>query len=212
MTHKRQYSIGEEVAHAITHGAGALFFLAGLVYLIVKAVFSGDPWRLATGIIYGVSLVLLYTISTLYHSFTWPRVKAVFQTLDHAAIYVLIAGSYTPFALVTLRGLGGEIMCTVLWTIAAAGIFSEVFWAERPRCISVGIYLGMGWLSVVMIKPMLALMNPNGIWLLVAGGLSYTIGTIAYISKRVPYLHAVWHGFVFTGSLLHFLAIAIYVI
>lgn len=212
MAHKRQYSIGEEVAHAITHGAGAIFFLAGMVYLIIKAGASGDPWRLVTSIIYGMSLVLLYTISTLYHSFTWPRIKAVFQTLDHAAIYVLIAGSYTPFALVTLRGSGGEIMCVILWTIAVAGILSEVLWAKRPRWLGLVVYLGMGWLSVVMIKPMLALLDHNGIWLLVAGGLSYTVGTAAYVSKRVPYLHAVWHIFVFAGSLLHFLAIAIYVI
>ncbi|MFA5866931.1 MAG: hemolysin III family protein [Actinomycetota bacterium] len=212
MAHKRAYSVGEEVAHAITHGAGAIFFLGGLIYLIIKAVSSGDPWRVATSIVYGSSLVLLYTISTLYHSFTWPRVKAVFQTLDHAAIYVLIAGSYTPFALVTLRGSGGEWMCALLWTIAIAGILSEVLWANRPRWLSVIIYLGMGWISVVMIKPMLALAAPQAIWLLIAGGLSYTIGTLAYMSKRVPYLHAVWHGFVFMGSLLHFLAIAIYVI
>ncbi len=212
MTHKRQYSVGEEVAHAITHGAGAIFFLAGLIYLIVKAVSSGDPWRLATGIVYGTSLVLLYTVSTLYHSFTWPRTKAVFQTLDHAAIYVLIAGSYTPFALVTLRGSGGEGMCALLWTIAVAGILSEILWANRPRWLSVLIYLGMGWISVVMIKPMLALAAPQALWLLLAGGLAYTVGTVAYMSKRVPYLHAVWHLFVFAGSLLHFLAIAIYVI
>jgi hemolysin III len=212
MTHKRRYSVGEEITHSITHGIGAVLALAGLVFLILKGIDSGDSWRLVSGVIYGSSLVLLYTVSTLYHGFPWPRIKAVFQILDHAAIYVLIAGSYTPFALVTLRGSGGETMCAVLWVIAAAGILSEVFWADRPRWLSVGIYLGMGWLSVVMIKPMLALMAPNGIWLLVAGGLSYTVGTFAYILKKVPYLHAVWHGFVFTGSLLHFLAIAIYVI
>jgi hemolysin III len=212
MAHKRQYSVGEEIAHSITHGIGAALSVAGLVFLVLKGINSGDPWRLVSGTVYGVSLVLLYTVSTLYHSFPWPRIKKVFQTLDHAAIYVLIAGSYTPFALVTLRGSGGEWMCAILWTIAIAGILSEVLWASRPRWLSVVVYLGMGWLSVVMIKPMLALLAPQGIWLLVAGGLSYTVGTIAYVSKRVPYLHAVWHLFVFAGSLLHFLAIAIYVI
>lgn len=212
MDNKRQYSVGEEIAHSITHGIGAILSLAGLVFLICKGFVSGDPWRLASGTVYGISLVLLYTFSTLYHSFPWPRVKAVFQTLDHAAIYVLIAGSYTPFALVTLRGSGGEWMCVLLWAIAVAGILSEVLWANRPRWLSVVIYLGMGWISIVMIKPMLASMAPQGIWLLVAGGLSYTVGTIAYVSKRVSYLHAVWHLFVFAGSLLHFLAIAIYVI
>lgn len=211
MANKTNYSIGEEIAHSTTHGIGAVLAAVATVVMIVMAVRQGDPWRLAAAIVYGSSLVTLYTVSTLYHSFPWPKAKKIFQVLDHAAIYVLIAGTYTPFTLVTLRDSGGWWLFSAVWGIAAAGIAIEVFWKKQPRWLSMVLYLGMGWLAVVMIRPLLATLPRPGVMLLMAGGLSYTIGTIAYISKRVPYLHAVWHLFVFAGSLLHFLAIVLYV-
>lgn len=212
MTTQRDYSLGEEIGHSITHGIGVVFSIVGLAILIVLAMQAGDPWRLASAIIYGASLVLLYTVSTLYHSFPWPRVKRVFQILDHVMIFILIAGTYTPFALVTLRNSGGGWLFAIVWMIAVAGILIETLWPKRPQWLAMVMYLGMGWLAVVMVKPLLSALAPPGLWLLVTGGLSYTVGTIAYVSKRVPYLHMVWHLFVFAGTLLHFLAIAIYVI
>lgn len=212
MTTKRDYSIGEEIGHSITHGIGVVFSIVGSAILVVLAVQTGDPWRLASAIVYGTSLVLLYTVSTLYHSFPWPRVKKVFQILDHAMIFILIVGTYTPFTLVTLRNSGGGWFFVVVWSIALVGILIETLWPKRPGWLAMTMYLGMGWLAVVMVKPLLSALAPPGVWLLLAGGLSYTVGTIAYVSKRVPYLHMVWHLFVFAGTILHFLAIAIYVI
>jgi hemolysin III len=215
----RPYTVGEEIANGIIHGLGATLSIAALTMLIVFAAQAGNGWALGAGIVYGISLVLEYTASTLYHSFPWPRVKHVFKILDHAGIYLLIAGTYTPFCLVTLRdvplgpvqhiGLWGF---GVVWTITVVGISVEAFWAYRPRWISAVVYLIMGWLVVIAIQPLMAALAPAGIWLLVAGGLCYTVGTIFYVLKRVPYMHAVWHVFVLAGSILHFLAVLLFVI
>ena len=180
--------------------------------LVAFAVLSGDPYKLAAAIVYGVSLVLEYTASTLYHAFPQPRVKHVFKILDHCGIYLLIAGTYTPFCLVTLRDERRLVACSALvWALALAGIALEAFWTYRPRWLSALVYLGMGWIVVVAIRPLMENLDPAGVWLLVAGGLAYTVGTVFYVLKKIPYMHAVWHVFVLAGSTLHFLAVLLFV-
>lgn len=206
----RSYTVGEEIANGIIHGIGVALAVAGLVLLIVYA--AGDAWRLGSAIIYGATLVLEYTASTLYHSFPQPRVKHVFKILDHAGIYMLIAGTYTPFTLVTIRNDGGWLVFALVWAAAFIGIAVEAFWAYRPKWVSVVVYLAMGWGVIGAIRPLVESLEPGGIILLVAGGLAYTVGTIFYVLKRVKYMHAVWHVFVLAGSVCHFLAVMLYVI
>ena len=207
----RPYSVGEEVANSIIHGIGIALSIAALTMLVMLGAMSGSSAKLGAGIVYGISLVLEYTASTLYHSFPWPRAKHVFKILDHCGIYILIAGSYTPFCLVTLADDGGLWLFGLVWLIAAIGISVEALWAYRPRWLSVLIYLAMGWIAILMIGPLTENLAPGGLRLLVAGGLAYTVGTIFYVLKRVPYMHAIWHLFVLAGSVLHFLAVVLFV-
>jgi hemolysin III len=208
----REYTVGEEIANSITHGVGVVFSLVALTLMIGAAVLYGDSWALGGGIVFGISLTLLYTGSTLYHAIPAPKARHVFKILDHAAIYVLIAGSYTPFTLVTMRANGGWWMFAVVWTLAALGIAMEAFWTYRPRWLSAVVYLFMGWLAVFMIGPMRESLAPNGLWLLFGGGLCYTVGTVFYVFKKVPYFHMVWHLWVLAGSVCHFLSVLLYVI
>lgn len=208
----RAYSLGEEIANSVIHGLGIGLGVAALVILVAFAALSGDGYKMASAIVFGIALVLEYTASTLYHSFPQPRVKHIFKILDHAGIYVLIAGTYTPFCLVTLRDSGGWWLFGIVWGLAVIGISTEAFWAYRPRWLSAAVYLGMGWLVVVAIGPLTENLDPAGVWLLVAGGLAYTIGTIFYVLKKIPYMHAVWHLWVLAGSICHFLAVLLYVI
>jgi hemolysin III len=217
--HPHPYTFGEEVANSIIHGLGAALSIAALTLLVTFAVQAHNGWALGAGIVYGISLVLEYTASTLYHSFPQPNVKHVFKLLDHAGIYVLIAGTYTPFTLLTLRDATwgpvahvGLWLFGVVWALALIGIATEASWAYRPRWVSAGVYLVMGWLIVLAMQPLVANIAPPGLWLLVAGGLCYTVGTVFYVLKRVPYMHAVWHVFVLAGSILHFLAVLMYTI
>ena len=209
---KRPYTLGEEIANSVIHGLGVGLSVAALTLLLVFGAQSGNPWALASGLVFGLSLVLEYTASTLYHSFPQDKVKHIFKILDHCGIYVLIAGTYTPFCLVTLRNSGGLILFGVVWGLALIGISVEAFWAYRPRWLSASVYLGMGWLIIVAIKPLIIALPPTGLWLLVAGGLCYTLGTVFYVFKRVPYFHMVWHLWVLAGSVCHFLAVLLYVI
>jgi hemolysin III len=208
----RPYTLGEEIANSIIHGLGVGLSVAALTMLLVYAGQSHDGWAIASALVYGIALVLEYTASTLYHSFPQERVKHVFKILDHCGIYVLIAGTYTPFTLVTLRGAGGLWLFGIVWGLAIAGIAVEAFWTYRPRWLSASVYLGMGWLVVIAIKPLAAALPQAGLWLLVAGGLCYTLGTVFYVMKKVRYMHAVWHLWVLAGSILHFLAVLLYVI
>jgi hemolysin III len=206
----RDYTVGEEIANSITHGIGVAFSIVALTLMVT---FSwGDTYRLASSIVFGVSLILLYAGSTLYHAIPIPKARHIFKIIDHSAIYLLIAGSYTPFTLITMRESGGWWMFAVVWTLAAIGISTEAFWAYRPRWLSAVVYLFMGWLAVFMIVPMRATLAPNGLWLLIAGGLCYTVGTVFYVYKKVPYFHMVWHLWVLAGSACHFLAVLLYVI
>jgi hemolysin III len=213
------YTIGEEIANSVTHGIGITLSISALTLLVVFAAQTGNSWTLGASIICGLSLVLEYTASTLYHSFPWPKAKHAFKVLDHCFIYLLIAGTYTPYTLVTLRNasLGpishiGLWLFAVVWTLAIAGISVEAAWTYRPKWTSAAIYLAIGWLIVIAIKPLVAGLAAPGLWLLVAGGLSYTVGTIFYVYKRVRYMHMIWHIFVLLGSVLSFLSVLIYVI
>lgn len=205
------YSPGEEFAHVVTHGLGLALSVAGLVVLLAAAT-RGDRWVLVSTAVYGATLVVLYAGSTLYHSARSPRWRRVAQVIDHAMIYLLIAGTYTPFALVTLRGPWGWTIFGLVWALAAFGIAREAWWEGRPKGLSLILYLGMGWIIVVALKPLLHRLPSGGVWLLVAGGLSYTVGTIFYGLEKIRYMHAVWHVFVLGGSACHFLAVILYVV
>jgi hemolysin III len=208
----RDYSVGEEIANSITHGAGALFGIVVLVLMIFAAVMHGGGVRLAAALVFGIALITEYTASTLYHALTVERAKKVFKVLDHASIYLLIAGTYTPFCLVSLAGDGGVILCAVEWGLALAGIVFEAFWVFRPRWVSVLIYLAMGWLIILRIGALVAALPFGGIALLLAGGLCYTFGTVFYLLKKVSYMHAVWHLWVVAGSVCHVLSVLLFVV
>jgi len=208
----RPYTLGEEIANSTIHGIGAVLSISALTMLLVFAGWAQNGWAIASAIVYGISLVLEYTASTLYHAFPQDNVKHIFKILDHCGIYVLIAGSYTPFCLITLRGSGGLWWFAIIWALAIAGISAEAFWPYRPRWLSAAVYLGMGWIVVFAIRPLAAALEPAGLWLLIAGGLCYTLGTIFYVLKKVRYMHAIWHVWVLAGSICHFLAVLLYVI
>jgi hemolysin III len=209
---KRHYSLGEEIANSLTHGLGSGLAIAALVILVAFAVLADDGYKLAGAIVYGVALVLQYAASTLYHAVSQPRAKHVFKILDHCGIYLLIAGTYTPFCLVTLRDANGWWLLGVIWGIALTGIVLEAFWVYRPRWISALLFLGMGWMVMTSVGPLIDNLAPGGLWLLVAGGLAYTVGTAFYVLEHIRYMHAVWHLWVLAGSVLHFLAVLLYVI
>jgi hemolysin III len=209
----RSYRPGEEIASSIVHGVGTALSIAGLVLLLVHGARAGDGWRLGSALVFGLTLIFLYAASTLYHALPQPRAKRLFKVLDHAAIYLLIAGTYTPFTLVTLREHGrGWLVFALVWGAAVIGVATEAFWVNRPRWLSVLVYLVMGWVIVISIGPLRASLAPAGVWLVLAGGLSYTVGTLFYVLHRVPYLHAVWHGWVLGGSTCHFLAVLLFVV
>jgi hemolysin III len=209
---RRPYTLGEEIANSLTHGLGTGLAIAALVILVAVAVLADDGYKLAGAVVYGVTLVLQYAASTLYHALPQPRVKHVFKILDHCGIYLLIAGTYTPFCLVTLRDANGWWLLGVIWGLAILGIALEAFWVYRPRWVSALLFLGMGWLVVTSIGPLVDNLAPGGLWLLVAGGLAYTVGTVFYVLERIHYMHAVWHLWVLVGSVLHFLSVLVYVL
>lgn len=201
------YSIGEEIANSVSHGIGAVASAVGLGFLIWLSLEYGDAWHLVSTTIYGVSLILLYSASTLYHAIPHPRAKRIFQLIDHSMIFVLIAGTYTPFALVSLRGPWGWSLFAVVWGIAIIGILLEIIQKERIKWLSLSLYLGLGWMAVVVIKPMLEMVPTLGLLFLLAGGLSYSLGVVFYVRKQMTYHHAIWHVFVMAGSALHYCAI-----
>ncbi|MBA3987912.1 PAQR family membrane homeostasis protein TrhA [Aliidiomarina maris] len=202
-----KYSLGEEIANSVSHGIGALLSMVGLGFLIWLSVQYGDVWHVVSTAIYGTSLVLLYSASTLYHAIPHPKAKRVFQLLDHSMIFVLIAGTYTPFALVSLRGPWGWTLFGVVWGIAIAGIILETVKKERIKWLSLSLYLGLGWMAIVVIKPMIDSVPSVGLLFLLAGGLSYSLGVVFYVRKQMLYHHAIWHMFVMAGSALHFCAV-----
>ncbi len=194
-----QYSQSEELASSLSHALGIIFGIAGLAVLTAFAALHGGAWRIVSVSIYGTTLILLFTASTLYHAVSNPRAKSVLRLLDHSAIFLLIAGTYTPFALISLRGPWGWSLFAIVWTLAIIGIVLELRHV-RNRVVAALLYLGMGWVGVFAIKPMIANIEPGGLWLLFAGGLCYTLGVPFYLWKRMPYNHALWHLFVLAGS------------
>jgi hemolysin III len=204
------YSLSEELAHALTHGLGLLASVGGLVTLVATAWLRGDVWHIAGGSIFGATLVLLYASSTLYHGSRSPRVKRLFQRFDHAAIFLLIAGTYTPFTLVSLRGGWGWTLLAIVWCLAILGIALEA--AGHSRRISVALHLAMGWLVVIAAEPLARALHTDGFLLLALGGMAYTLGVLFYAWQRLPYHHAVWHLFVLAGSACHFACVLGYVI
>jgi hemolysin III len=210
MQSQTQYTLTEELFHSITHGIGAILAIVGLVVLILFAMRGNDAWRIASFAIYGGSLVLLYIASTLYHSIQDARRKLFFRHCDHLSIFLLIAGTYTPVALISMRGVWGWTIFGLIWGLAVGGMIYELLFLGRYKWMSVAIYLAMGWLAVVAIKPMLA-MVPHGLfWWLLAGGLFYTGGVIFYIRKKMRYHHVLWHLFVLFGSACHFIGFLLY--
>lgn len=201
------YTPREELANALAHGVGAALSVAGLVVLVTLSSLRGDGWRVAATAIFGATLVLLYTSSTLYHCFRDEQLKRLLRKCDHAAIFLLIAGTYTPFLLVNLRGPWGWSLFGVIWVLALAGVVLKFWFTGRFRVGSTLLYLGMGWLVVIARRPLLDAVPAEALWLLLAGGLSYTLGTVFYLWRRLPYHHALWHLFVLGGSACHFFAV-----
>ncbi len=196
----------------MTHGLGVVLSIVGLVVLVAKATLYGNAWHIAAAAIFGSTLVLMYAASTLYHSIPLPGAKRVLRVLDHSLIYFLIAGTYTPFTLITLRGPWGWGLFAFTWGLALAGVVFKIFATGKFEKISLAIYLLMGWCALVAIKPLLVALEPAALWLVLAGGLTYSGGVVFYTWTSLRYHHAVWHLFVLGGSVLHFFAILLYVI
>lgn len=206
------YSHAEEVANSVTHGIGIVLAIAGLAVLTAFSAMNGTAWHVVACSIFGAALILNYTASTLYHSIQVERIKRALRAFDHSAIFLLIAGTYTPFMLVNLRGPWGWSLLVFIWTAALLGISLRLFLKGRLHGLVVGLYIAMGWAVVVAVQPMLHHVAPGGLALLAAGGLAYTAGVGFYKWKRLPYHHAIWHGFVLLGSALHYFAVLFYVI
>ncbi len=212
LTEYRDYSVAEEVAHAVTHGLAAVASIVALVVMVAMATLHGSILHVVAVSIYGGSLILLYTSSTLYHAIPIESARRVLHTMDHAAIYVLIAGSYTPFALISLEGATGWWLFGIIWALAAAGVVFKLFFTGRFDKASVALYLAMGWLVVLFGEEVLEALPRGGLILLAAGGLSYSIGAIFYLWRSLRFNHTIWHVFVVGGSVLQFLAVLLYVI
>ena len=202
----------EEVANSLTHGLGLCLSIAGLVMLVVLAAQRGTAWHIVACSVYGASLVLVYTASTLYHAIRHPRIKNVFRVFDHSAIFLLIAGTYTPFALVTLRGGWGWSLLGTVWGLAILGIIFKAIWNDGFHAGFVGLYILMGWLAIIAVRPLFAALSWSGMSWLLAGGVLYTLGVPFYASRKLPFGHSIWHGFVMGGSACHFCAVWLYVL
>ena len=202
----------EEVANCVTHGLGLALSLAGFVALVLLAWPGGDAWLVVSCAVYGASLVALYAASTLYHGARTPRAKGFLQALDHCGIYLLIAGTYTPFTLVTLRGPWGWTLFGLVWSLSLAGIAFRALCGTRYRAVAVGSYVLLGWLCVIAVKPILAVVPLGALAWIAAGGLAYTTGVFFFAAKRIPHHHAIWHLFVLGGSACHYVAVLLYVV
>ena len=202
----------EELANSITHGVGLALSLAGFVVLLVLAVLRGGIYQILGCSVYGTSLVFLYASSTLYHSVRSSPLKRILKIVDHSAIYLLIAGTYTPFTLVLLRGGWGWTLFGLVWGLSFLGILFKAFFVDHLQILSTAAYVAMGWIVVIALKPLLAHVPTRGVLWLLAGGLLYAAGVAFYAWRRLPYHHAIWHGFVLAGSICHYFAVLLYVL
>jgi len=207
-----RYSVLEEVLNASTHGVGVLLGIVGLILMMMKAMRMDDTTIMAGAVIYGSSIILLFAASTLYHAIPHVATKRVLRVIDHSAIYLLIAGSYTPYTLFVIGDRLGAIIMAVVWSLAVAGIIFKVFFMGRFQMVSLITYLGMGWLGLLAAFQIANNLPPTGIALLVGGGLAYSLGTIFFKVKAIPFNHAIWHLFVLAGCILHFLSVYYFVL
>jgi hemolysin III len=207
-----RYSFGDELASSVIHGVGIVLSIAGLATLVAFAALHGNALTVVACAVFGTSLVLLYTASTLYHSISVAAAKPTLRALDHIAIYVLIAGTYTPFTLIVLPGAWGWSLFMAVWMLALAGSVLELGLFKRYHKLAVLLYVGMGWIGMVAFEPLSKHLQTGGMLLLIGGGAAYTLGVPFYLWRRLPYHHALWHVFVLAGSVLHFLAVLLYVI
>ncbi len=209
---EKRYTLGEEIFNSVTHGVGALLSVAGTVVLIVLAAKYNDAWAVVGSAIFGASLIILYTMSTLYHAITNDRAKAFFRIMDHNTIFFLIAGTYTPITLVPIRGVLGWVLFGVVWGAAILGIVLNSIDLEKFRKPSVVCYIIMGWVIVIAVKPMLENVDQLSLWFLLIGGIFYTVGVIFYAVKKVRYFHSVWHLFTIAGSVFHYFSVLFMII
>lgn len=206
------YTKKEEVVNAITHGIGVLLSIVALVFLIISSAKQGSPWLIVISVIYGISMLLLYVASTLVHSFPEGKAKDIFEIFDHSAIYIFIAGTYTPIMLLVIQGTLGWTLLGIVWGVAVLGVIFKAFFVKKFLFISTILYIAMGWLIILAWGPLTATMPATGIQLLIAGGLFYTFGAVFYVWRAFPFHHAVWHIFVLAGSVSHFFVILFYII
>ena len=207
----KSYSALEEKWNVLTHGFGLFMSVVALLFLVLKAGAHDNSWEIISFSIYGMSMVILYAASTFYHREGNPQKRARLKIVDHAAIYVLIAGTYTPFTLVTLHGRVGWTLFGIVWGFALVGIIMKLFFTGRYNLLSTLMYVFMGWLAVFAIKPMINNLPMDGLYWLLAGGLAYTIGAVLYMQERIKFNHVIFHVFVLIGSFCHFMAVYFYV-
>ena len=208
----KRYTLGEEIFSSVTHGVGSLLSVAGTVVLIVFAAIYSDAWSVVGCAVFGASLIILYCMSTLYHAITNPRAKSFFRIMDHNTIFFLIAGTYTPITISILRGTIGWVLFGIVWGAAVIGIVLNSIDLEKFRKPSVVCYIAMGWVIIIAIRPLLRVMNAWSLWLLVGGGVFYTVGVIFYAIKNVNYFHSVWHIFTVAASVCHYFPVLFSVI
>jgi hemolysin III len=204
---ERPYTTGEEIANSVTHGLGLSASVVGLIAMLAWTVQHGSVWHIVSCTVYGLALIFMYFTSTVYHGLRNPNAKRKMRVLDHTAIFLLIAGTYTPFMLVNLHGTWGWTVLGLVWAFTIAGIVFKIFFTGRFKLLSSAIYLAQGWLIVIAVKPMLEHIPTVGLLWLLAGGLSYSVGVIFYVWKKQPYSHAIWHLFVLGGSVCHYVAV-----
>lgn len=204
---KKRYTLGEEIFSAVTHGVGSLLSIAGTAVIIVLAAIFNDAWAVVGCAIFGASLIILYSMSTLYHSITNQKAKSFFRIMDHNTIFFLIAGTYTPITISIMRGVIGWVLFGIVWGAAIIGIVLNSIDLEKFRKPSVVCYIAMGWVIIFAIRPLLNVMNVWSLWLLIGGGVFYTVGVIFYAIKKVKYFHSIWHIFTVLGSVCHYFSI-----
>jgi len=207
-----RHALIEEIVNSVTHGIGLILSLAGFAALASLAFARGSRWHIAGCLVYGATLVAVYASSTLYHGFRKPRLKHIFRTADQVAIYLLIAGTYTPFTLINLRGVWGWLLLTLVWALALFGIGFKVVFADRYKAVTMALYLGIAWMAIIAVKPIFATVPPGGLAWIGAGGLAYMIGLAFFAWERLPFNHTIWHLFVMAGSGCHYFAVMFYVL